>query len=340
MRTRERALRAALFLALLALARPGIAADTAAAAEAVRKDNAVWQNAAATRIVDAWMGFYAPDAIVRLPESLPTSGREAVRDSVKQLLERPHIEVVWHLLTVEVAASRDLAQAIADYEVSFRDASDAPVTRHGRRTEIWRHQPDGQWRCQLDSWTDEAPRPVRASAPVASPALPPVAPVAPAPSMTPTPTAAVPATPPAPAPAAAPVTSPAPAPAAASPPASAPAPASAPSPVPAAAGSSSKQYGGEPVEYRTAIQQYLHDHLADPEESQVREISAPSQGYLTRLTGTVLMRETRTYGWLVKATVAEHSSSGSGELLRTYTFLFRGEEIVAVQSTLPVRGAS
>ena len=102
-----------------------------------------------------------------------------------------------------------------------------------------------------------------------------------------------------------------------------------PRPVPAT------KYGDEPADYERTIRKYFLTHLKYPDSIQYQEITKPEQGYTTAITGTLLMRETRTYGWRVKATINAKNSSDVYVGFKTYTFLFRGEKIVDTRAPLP-----
>lgn len=95
------------------------------------------------------------------------------------------------------------------------------------------------------------------------------------------------------------------------------------------------KYGDMPTHYKEAIRQYFQDHLKDPDSVRYREITQPEKGYLKVVTGAILMRETRHYGWTVKATIDAKDSHGSYVGFKTYTFLFRGEKIVDARIPLP-----
>jgi hypothetical protein len=115
-----------------------------------------------------------------------------------------------------------------------------------------------------------------------------------------------------------------------------PPPAAAPeSGPPAPARGSATKYGDMPTNYEEAIRQYYRAHLKHPESVQYREITQPEQGYTTEVTGGLLMRETREYGWRVKATINAKDSHDSYVGFKTYTFLFRGEKIVDARLPLP-----
>jgi hypothetical protein len=95
------------------------------------------------------------------------------------------------------------------------------------------------------------------------------------------------------------------------------------------------KYGDMPADYENSIRKYFHEHLKFPDSVQYQEITKPQQGYTTAVTGTFLMRETRAYGWMVKATISAKNSHDVYTGFKTYTFLFRGENVVDTRSPLP-----
>jgi hypothetical protein len=221
---------------------------------------------------------------------------------VARLLALPHLSVAWRPIEVEVPRSGDLAFLIGAYELRFDDSHGVPVSDRGRRLEIWRKQADGTWRCIVDTWNLDAPFAAPSAAPPAS-----------AQGASPTAAAATPL-------------------AQTEPPPPAAAPESGP---PAPPRGAATKYGDKPNNYEGAIRQYYLAHLKHPESVQYREITQPEQGYTTEITGSLLMRETREYGWTVKATINAKDSHDSYVGFKTYTFLFRGEKIVDARLPLP-----
>jgi ketosteroid isomerase-like protein len=299
------------FLAFLAVTclfvcRPSLSASSAVdlgeAEAAVRKADADWAAAASTASVDAWMAFYAADAVVLLPNGQLASGKELLRHTVTRLLALPHLSVAWRPIKVEVARSGDLALLIGAYERRFGDSRGAQVSDRGRRLEIWRKQADGTWKCSIDTWILDEP--------IAAPSAPP-----PASAQVTSPTAGL----------AAPLAQTAPPPPAAVPESGPPTPARV----------VATKYGEMPTEYKEAIRKYLLGRLRNPDSVQYREITQPEQGYTTAVTGAFLMREKREYGWTVKATINAKNSHDSYVGFKTYTFLFRGEKIVDARLPLP-----
>jgi hypothetical protein len=95
------------------------------------------------------------------------------------------------------------------------------------------------------------------------------------------------------------------------------------------------KYGDMPTDYEEAVRKYFQEHLKYPDSVQYQSITMPEQGYTTVVTGAILMRETREYGWTVKATINAKNSHDLYVGLKTYTFLFRGAKIVNVRLPLP-----
>src|SRR5271167_4964570 len=277
------------------------AAELAAVEAAVRKADADWAAAARTASVDAWMAFYTADAVVLLPNDQLANGKEVLRHSVSRLLAMPRFSLAWSPTKVEVTQSGEQALLIDAYELHFDDSRGAPVADRGRRLEVWRKQADGIWKCTVDTWNLDEPITTPATRPASTQSAPPTAPLtAPPVQSAPSPPAIALETGP-------------------------------PKPAPVVA----TKYGEMPTYYKDAIRKYLLMHLKYPDSIQYREITSPEQGYTTAVTGTILMRETRTYGWTVKATVNAKNSRDSYVGFKTYTFLFRGEKIIDARLPLP-----
>jgi ketosteroid isomerase-like protein len=289
-----------LAVASLCVCRTSLCASAAADEAAVRKADADWAAAASSGSVDAWTAFYAADAIVRLPNDRLASGKELLRQAVARLLSLPHLSLAWRPIEVDVARSGDLAYVLQAYELRFGDSRGAPVSNRGRRLEIWRRQA-GTWKCTVDTWSLDEPTtaPPAAAPPAAAAASSSAGPAAPL----------APTEPPA---AAAPDSGP---------------------PKPARAAPT--KYGDMPADYKETIRRYFQERLKSADSIQYREISTPQQGYLTIVSGAVLMSEKREYGWTVKATINAKNSSDSYVGFKSYTFLFRGEKILDVRLPLP-----
>ena len=95
------------------------------------------------------------------------------------------------------------------------------------------------------------------------------------------------------------------------------------------------KYGDMPTNYEETILKYFLEHLKYPDSVQYQGITKPEQGYTSAVSGVILMREKREYGWTVKATINAKNSHDRYVGFKTYTFLFRGEKIVDARLPLP-----
>jgi len=132
--------------------------DTRAADEAtIRRADADWVAAAQTKKVDGWMLFYAEDAVVLPPNEEVAADPVDIRKSVGQLLGLPGLLISWQPTKVEVAKSGDLAYLYGAYKIGWNDSHGKLVTDHGKNVEIWKKQPDGTWKCIVDTWNSDLP---------------------------------------------------------------------------------------------------------------------------------------------------------------------------------------
>ncbi len=279
-------------------ARPAQAATVAASAAPTSLLQADAGLAAAVNAAnaEAWVAFYGPRVIARLPQEGLVEGKDAAHRAAIQLLARRIGSFAWTPARWILSASGRLATVYGAYVLRF-EGSRAP--RRGERVEIWRERSDGGWDCIVDAWNPPLGR--------VGESVPPPAPPAPAAIAAPAPTAIA-------ARASVAMTAPRPA---------------------APSGAIDPKYGAEPIHYAAAIRQYFAVNSSDPASVVYRRISAPARGYTTAIAGTVFMHEKRFYGWKVEATVDAKDADGRAVRDQTYTFLFRGETIVRVVRPLP-----
>ncbi|HTV65288.1 MAG TPA: DUF4440 domain-containing protein [Bryocella sp.] len=124
---------------------------------AIRKLDADWVKAAQSKQPDAWMAFYADDAVVLPPNAKIATSKEEIRKPVSELLSLPALSINWQPTKIEVAQSGDLAYLYGAYQLSFNDSNGKAVSDAGKNVEIWKKQPDGSWKCILDTWNSDLP---------------------------------------------------------------------------------------------------------------------------------------------------------------------------------------
>lgn len=97
--------------------------------------------------------------------------------------------------------------------------------------------------------------------------------------------------------------------------------------------------GEQPVDYVKSIKAHLENKLKDPFSAQYKDFSLPNQGSYSKnevIQSPTLVnvngynRVTNIHGWRVTVEVNAKNSYGAYAGWKTYTFLFRGEEIIYV----------
>jgi uncharacterized protein (TIGR02246 family) len=131
--------------------------NRAADAAAVQKADADWSTAAQSKQADAWLAFYADDAVVLPPNEAMATSKDEIRKSITDLLALPGLSLSWQTTKAEAARSGDLAYTYGTYELTSNDAKGNAATDHGKYSEVWRKQADGSWKCIVDMWSSDLP---------------------------------------------------------------------------------------------------------------------------------------------------------------------------------------
>ena len=133
-------------------------------AEELRKLDEQWSAAAARNDLEATLSFYSDDAVV-LPGNAPIAAdKRAIREVWAGMLG-PGTAVSWKVTRAEVAKSGELGYLYGAYELTMKDAKGDPrVEDKGKLVEIWRKQPDGKWKCIVDTYNSDLPVPTAAGA--------------------------------------------------------------------------------------------------------------------------------------------------------------------------------
>jgi ketosteroid isomerase-like protein len=149
---------AALFFNACSKPQPAAPPDNRAAdAAAVQKADADWSAAAQEHAADSWVAFYADDAVVLPPNDKMATSKDAIHKTIADLLALPGLSVSWQTTKAEAARSGDLAYTYGTYELTSNDAKGRPTTDHGKYSEVWKKQADGNWKCIVDMWSSDFP---------------------------------------------------------------------------------------------------------------------------------------------------------------------------------------
>lgn len=136
-----------------------IAKAQAADEATIRQLDADWVKVSAAKNIDGWDAFYADDAVVLPPNQPIANDKAAIRRSVAGLLTLPGLSLSWQPTKVEVSKSGDLGYLHGTYQMSMDDGKGQSVHDTGKILEIWKKQPDGKWKCIVDTWNSDLPVP-------------------------------------------------------------------------------------------------------------------------------------------------------------------------------------
>ena len=117
-----------------------------------------WSKAAAARSVDGWMSFYADDAVVLPPNDTIADSKEKIHASMTAFLGLPELKVGWTATKTVVSDAGDMAYVYGNYSMTAKDPSTGkPIVDNGKMVEVWRKQPNGNWKCVVDTWNTDLP---------------------------------------------------------------------------------------------------------------------------------------------------------------------------------------
>ncbi len=133
------------------------APDTHEAEEkALRELDAQWSKTAGAKDLDATVAFYTDDAVLLPGDARVANTRQTIRDVWAPILA-PNASVSWQVNQAEVARSGDVGYARGVYQLVMKDAAGKATTEQGKFLEVWKKQPDGRWKCAVDSFSADAP---------------------------------------------------------------------------------------------------------------------------------------------------------------------------------------
>jgi len=137
---------------------PPAAPDTRAADEAaIGALDEQWSATAAKNDLDGTVAFYSDDAVLLPPNAPIARDRKSIRESWAGLLG-PNTALSWKVTKVEVAKSGELGYLYGTYRLSIKDPKGGPALNDtGKMAEIWKKQPDGKWKCIVDTYNSDVP---------------------------------------------------------------------------------------------------------------------------------------------------------------------------------------
>ena len=119
-------------------------------AQAIRDNEARWNQEFQKRDLDATVAHYADDATMVAPGFGAFRGREAIRAALEQMLADPAFSLRFRTSRVEIAKAGDVAWSEGSYTVTGTDpGTKKPLTSGGSYVTVYRLEA-GAWKAASD----------------------------------------------------------------------------------------------------------------------------------------------------------------------------------------------
>jgi uncharacterized protein (TIGR02246 family) len=136
---------------------------------ALQANESQWNQDYLSRDADKIVAHYADDAVLMIPGMPATSGKEAIRTALKQMVSDPALSLKFQASKVDVAKSGDLAYTQGSYTITMTDPqTKQPINDHGSYVTTYRKQADGTWKAVADIVSSDIPPPAPVPAPPTS----------------------------------------------------------------------------------------------------------------------------------------------------------------------------
>jgi uncharacterized protein (TIGR02246 family) len=128
--------------------------------KAIQDSEAQWNQDYAAKDNDKIVAHYADDAILMVSGTPSSSGKDAIRTALEEMVADPALSLKFRATKVEVAKSGDVAYTQGTYIMTVTDPKTKQVINdHGSYVTTYRKQPDGTWKAVADIATSEVPPP-------------------------------------------------------------------------------------------------------------------------------------------------------------------------------------
>ena len=114
-----------------------------------------WEQATNAKDIDLWSSYLAPSVLFVPPGVQPLETREEVIDYYRTSFADPNFALDCQQLAVDVAQSGEMAWANGTCRATFTDSNGRKANGTSRWFKIWLKQPDGSWKCAVNTWIYE-----------------------------------------------------------------------------------------------------------------------------------------------------------------------------------------
>lgn len=117
-----------------------------------------WNRDFEAKDVEKLVAHYADDAVLMSPGSRPSSGQEAIRSTLKEMVSDSALSLKFKARRIDIAKSGDIAYTEGSYTLTMTDpATKKPINDKGSYVTVYRKQSDGSWKAVSDIASSEMP---------------------------------------------------------------------------------------------------------------------------------------------------------------------------------------
>lgn len=116
-----------------------------------------WVEATNAKDLNRWATFLAPDPLFLPPNHPALRGELAIRDFYALLFNDDRFSLDCRQDRVEVAEAQDMAWSTGSCEATFTGSDGDAARGSSKWTKVWMRQPNGDWKCALNSWNMNGP---------------------------------------------------------------------------------------------------------------------------------------------------------------------------------------
>jgi len=132
-------------------------------AKALKDNEAQWNQDFVSKDAEKLVAHYADNAVLMAPGMPPSSGKDAIRKTLTEMLTDPVLSLKFQSSRVEVSKGGDLAYTQGSYTMTMTDPNTKQVVHdHGSYVTTYSRQADGSWKAVADIATSETPAPAPA----------------------------------------------------------------------------------------------------------------------------------------------------------------------------------
>src|SRR5437879_3751950 len=117
----------------------------------ITEGEALWARDWRFRDADRIISHYSEDATLMLPNLAPATGRESIREVVREIVKDGNLMYSFDATRVDVAKSGDIGYAQGTYTLTMTDLTTKKAARdRGSYLRVYRKQMDGTWKVLHD----------------------------------------------------------------------------------------------------------------------------------------------------------------------------------------------